>query len=523
MNQGSRRIRVCVAVVLLGVCGARSHADSGPGDLVAAVRAGDLARVEKLLAEGVSPNCWDEKGIPPLGQAASGKNAANAAIVKLLLSKGADVNAKSKRTDEKQPLFDLPVVWYAASQGSAETLRLILQAGASPDAREGGLGMTPLMAAAFFVNTETLRVLIDAKVDLEARDQKNRTALMWAADGGCYETARLLLDAGAQVDALGELGSPPLIYAAQHGFDDVVALLVERGADVNRKATLGLTALDVARQNKQTLTIQLLENGGRQEPPGPVFQILRPMLYPESPCETVWLNVVMEDKTVEAARQLALKGELRQALDVLEAGREEHQGKAGYLFPLAYLQQQTGERAAALGSLRKLLTTPGLGSREMVRVWTLIRSLGEAPPADQSKRVLGVIVESGIGSEVLSIAAYADGQPRFFLSSGGGVIGETWSTEETGKVQEIVHLAQELVDGMAPTEDRTLPKPGRVRFTVLTPGGSFGDEDSFSTLSQGQGRWAKVFAASDKLVGLLDKHAHPEPKNGDEGKGPAKH
>lgn len=507
MNQGSWLIPVCVAVVLLGFFGARSSADSGSGDLVAAVRAGDLVRVQKLLDEGVSPNCWDEGGIPALGQAAS---AGNAALVKLLLSKGADVNATSKSTGKKLPIASLPIVWYAASQGSAETLRLILQAGASANAREGGLGMTPLMAAASFGNTETLRVLIDAKVDLEARDQETRTALMWAADAGRYETARLLLDAGAQVDALGELGSPPLMYAAQHGFDDVVALLVERGADVNRKATPGLTALDLAKQNKQSLTVQLLENGGRQEPPGSEFRTLRPMLYPESPLEAVWLNATSEDKTVEAARQLATKGELRRALDLLEAGREEHQGKAGYWFPLAYLQRQTGDRAAALGSLRTLLATPGLGARETLRVWTLIRSLGEAPPADQSKRVLGVIVESGIGSSVLSIAAYADGQPRYFLSTGGGVIGETWTAEETGTVQEIVHLAQELVDGMAPTEDRTLPKPGRVRFTVLTPGGSFGDEDSFSTLSQGQGRWAKVFAASDKLVGLLDKHAYPE-------------
>lgn len=190
-------------------------------------------------------------------------------------------------------------------------------------------------------------------------------------------------------------------------------------------------------------------------------------MIPLMAVEAVWLNVASEDKTVEAARQLALEGNLRQALAVLEAGRAER---------------------------------------------TLIRTLGEAPPADQAKRVLGVVVESGIGSSVLSIAAYADGQPRYFLSQGGGVIGETWTAEETANVQEIVRLAQELVDGMAPTEDRTLPKPGRVRFTVLTPGGSFREEDSFSTLSHGQGRWAKVFAASDKLVGLLAKHAASEQK-----------
>jgi ankyrin repeat protein len=511
MQPASVLISVCGAVVLLGICAAPGRAGSGSSEnLVAAVKAGDALRVEKLLAEGASPDSRDEQGLPVLAVAA---RAGNASLVKILLSKGADVNATSKDADEKTKLADIPVVWHAAAVGSPETLRLLLQAGANPNAREAGLGMTPLMAAASFGNTETVRALIAAKVGLEVRDLENRTALMWAADLGSYETARLLLDAGAQVDALGELGSPPLMYAAQHGFDDVVALLVERGADVNRKATPGLTALDLAKQNHQTLTVQLLENGGRQEPPGPAFQRLRPMLYPESPLEAVWLKVATEDKTVEAARQLALKGELRQALDVLEVGREKHQGQTGYGFELGYLQQQTGDRAAALASFRKLLATPDLGSRETLRLWKLIRTLGEAPPPDQSKRVLGVVVEVGLGSDVLSIAAYADGQPRYFLGTGGGIIGETWTEEETKKVQEIVHLAEDLVDGMEPTESRELPKPGRVRFTILTPGGSYGEEDSFSSLSHGQGRCAKVFAASDQLVGMLGKHAAPEHKN----------
>ena len=140
-------------------------------------------------------------------------------------------------------------------------------------------------------------------------------------------------------------------------------------------------------------------------------------------------------------------------------------------------------------------------------MWKLLRDLGEAPPPGLAKRVLGVVVESGAGSAVFVVAAFADGQPRYFLSYGGGVIGETWTEEEKQKDKEIVTLAGELLEGMTPTEDRSLPKPGRVRFIFLTPGGSYRAEESLAFLNHWKGRYAKLFVASDQLLGFLVKHA----------------
>jgi hypothetical protein len=468
-----------------------------PDDLIAAVVAGDAPRVQQLLEQGASPDSRNEQGLPALALAVVGKNAA---IVKALLGQGADVHAKTSSTAAK--LVDVPVVWFAAVYGSTETLRLILQAGDGPDTRDGD-GITPLMAAATLGNTEAIQVLIAAKADLKARDLKGRTPLTWAADGGQYEAARLLLDAGAEVDALGELKAPPLIYAAQRGATDVVALLVERGADVNRKAAPGLTALDIARQNHHEMTVALLENGGRQKPAVAEFQRLRPILYPEYPLEAVFLDEVTKDPKREAAKRLAVKGEIQRARDLLEAASRESQGQPGDEWPLIYLQQKLGDRTAAVASLRKLLATPDLSSRGTLRAWKLLRDLGEAPPPDLARRVLGVVVESGLGPAVLAIATYADGQPRFFSSTGGGVFGERWTDGEQQKARETVRLAQELVEGMALTEDRELPRPGRVRFLFLTPGGSYGAEDSLG--SQAQARYEKVFAASDQLFRMLLK------------------
>ncbi|HSJ74951.1 MAG TPA: hypothetical protein VK899_02025, partial [Gemmatimonadales bacterium] len=121
--------------------------------------------------------------------------------------------------------------------------------------------------------------------------------------------------------------------------------------------------------------------------------------------EALFLNVAMEDKTFETAKQLTVKGELQKARDTLEAGREELQDQSLYWWALAYLQMQLGDREAALATLRKILATPNLGARETLRVWKLIRDLGEAPPSDLAGKVLGVVVETGLGSSVLAVGA----------------------------------------------------------------------------------------------------------------------
>ncbi len=361
-----------------------------------------------------------------------------------------------------------------------------------------------LIAAVEAGDLSRVQTLLAEGAPANSWNEKGVPALALAAGAGDAATVKVLLDAGAKVDALGEFGASPLMYAAKSGSDDVIALLVERGADVSRKMEEGLTALDLAKAKNLTLTIDLLENGGRQEPPAPEFQRFRPLLFPEFPLESLFLQIKQDDQKFETVRQLAVKGDLQQARSLLEAGREELQGQSMYWWELAYFQRELGDKPAALASLHKILVDPTLGSRDILRAWMLLQGLGEVPPPEQSKLVLGVVFELGAGARVIDVAAYADGQPRFLISTGGGVIGESWTADETGKVHEIVRLAQEEVDGMAPNEGRELPKPGRFRLIVMTPSGSYGAEGSIA--HQSQGRSTKIVEAGDQLVSLLFKH-----------------
>lgn len=473
-------------------------------DLIKAVLAQDRARVQAALEQGVDPNLRDEHGAPVLSLAVCRPDTE---IVRLLVSKGADIHAKAKGS--KRGEEDLPVIWTAAGEGTGETVRLLLEAGADPNAR-GAAGFTPLMVAAMFGNTATLQVLIAAKVDLEVRSDANETALMAAAEGGQYEATRLLLDAGAEINALGELKATPLMYAAQYGFTDVVALLIENGADPKMRAAPGFTALDFAKRNGHEITVSLLENGGRQAPPDGLFENLRRLLYP-TPIELDF-EVMAENEDLKEVRQKILKGNLKQARDLLEAERSRAEEISQYWLTLFYVQQKLGDRKAALESLRHILARPDLPSRDALQAWRTMRDFGEKPPPEVSKQVLGVVSEVGLGPLVFVVAAFADGQPRLFVSSGPGLIGEDWQEEEVRLTKDVVRLTQDLVEGMAPGGDEAplLPKPGRVRFTLLTPGGSYSAEDSHTFIVKGQGLYAQLYAATNKLHNALQRRYQEE-------------
>ncbi|MBX9393031.1 ankyrin repeat domain-containing protein [Streptomyces sp. TRM72054] len=119
--------------------------------------------------------------------------AADAARVKALLRAGA--NPEARDMDGTTPLY------LAAVQGAAEVARLLMAAGASPDAESRGVGSegTPLCAAACWGHTETVRELLAHGADPNLREDYGTgwSPLEWANNGPHPETAQLLVAAGA--------------------------------------------------------------------------------------------------------------------------------------------------------------------------------------------------------------------------------------------------------------------------------------------------------------------------------------
>ena len=111
----------------------------------------------------------------------------------------------------------------------------------------------PLHLAAFIGDTNAIfalvsssvpaaaRALLDAKAEIEAKDNDGKTPLHWAAAEGHEEATRALLNAGAKIEAKGNDGKTPLHWAAVAGHKKTTRALLNAGADRKAKDNDGKT------------------------------------------------------------------------------------------------------------------------------------------------------------------------------------------------------------------------------------------------------------------------------------------
>ncbi|UCB47289.1 MAG: ankyrin repeat domain-containing protein [Spirochaetota bacterium] len=108
--------------------------------------------------------------------------------------------------------------------------------------------------------------LIEAGADVNARDNRGYTVLIWASAWRQTEVVRALIEAGADVDAKADRdGQTTLIYIVEIGdpyYTDMVKLLIEAGADVNARDENGNTALMLAEEKGHIEIVRLLKEAG---------------------------------------------------------------------------------------------------------------------------------------------------------------------------------------------------------------------------------------------------------------------
>ncbi|MCI0489794.1 MAG: ankyrin repeat domain-containing protein [Blastocatellia bacterium] len=119
--------------------------------------------------------------------------------------------------------------------------------------------LTPLMRAALTGDIDTLSLLLDEGADPNARDPDGRTALMDATFAGHTNIVAALLESKADPDAKDIDGWTALMEAASKGHTDIVKLLLSAGADARTGSKDGWTALKVAAKGHVQIT-QLLKD-----------------------------------------------------------------------------------------------------------------------------------------------------------------------------------------------------------------------------------------------------------------------
>jgi uncharacterized protein len=222
-----------------------------------AVRADDIVTVRLLLRAGARVNAANRYGVTPLALAALNRNApivselleagadvkmrlaedqtilmaASRAgapnVLQLLLNAGADVNGKERVAGET-------ALMWAALEDHAEAVKLLVAKGAVLNARSNQTTFPRLRFGDGIVARQMVL------------PRGSWTALMYAARQNSIFAARALAEAGADLNLADPDGTTALVFAIINGHFDLARMLVEKGANPNIADSQGMAALYAA-------------------------------------------------------------------------------------------------------------------------------------------------------------------------------------------------------------------------------------------------------------------------------------
>jgi len=186
--------------------------DSDATDIWGAAVEGDLYSIGQFLKQGVDVNAKNESHESLLFIATKRQQIP---VVQYLVLKGADINTTDRN--------GTPVINVAAMYGNVGIARILLNAGSRPDMQI----WIPVLRVALRWPL-MVKLLIDFQFDIHYQGPfSKRTFLMTAAREGYAHTMRILINAGVDIHAVDLDGANALKFAIRNHQTEAIHILFE--------------------------------------------------------------------------------------------------------------------------------------------------------------------------------------------------------------------------------------------------------------------------------------------------------
>ena len=186
------------------------------------------------------------------------------------LKKGADINAQNSDGNSAL-LIDIKKRGAARTLGDKGTtinmIKFLLSKKIDVNAANKN-GEVPLYWAIMFADYEAVKLLVENNADVNATDRLKRSIFQTAIAKNDLELLKFLIDAGADINHQDSSGYSALMNVCIMKTTDFPAnvemakFLIEKGANIKAKNMFEETALDLAKRNRNSEIVKLLEAAG---------------------------------------------------------------------------------------------------------------------------------------------------------------------------------------------------------------------------------------------------------------------
>lgn len=190
--------------------------------LLHAAEEGHEEEVKQLATNGVSLIARDQFGQTPLSCAVAHDHSST---VKFILNQSdhrrclesKDINSRTSLHCAANGRIQISATEHSRNSVKEETIRILLNSAIDIDAKDNN-GLTALHSAIIAENKYTAQLLVSKGAALDSQDDKGRTPLSYAVGGFPFTSSsliKLLLESGAQPDLADHCGQTALSHAVE--------------------------------------------------------------------------------------------------------------------------------------------------------------------------------------------------------------------------------------------------------------------------------------------------------------------